>query len=206
MTPFKRASWNEKSTIAKPNAILNEFNYGISIYISLYNLLFDIRINKPNELPCPIYFHKQFDKRVVLKYKKNNFDVKDFVNYIFDIMYKSYDNIMHEQYKDLINLFYGFNCNENDCDMCDEYINRNKCDEISIMATNRHFYGYNRMSLDLYEMNDIITFPKTHYDTHKCDLFMVKNKPFAIESSTHKKLIIKFVSEYDQKLNTLDYH
>eukprot|EP01084_Bolivina_argentea_P046956 86487_1 len=113
----------------------------------------------------------------MIKYKKNNFKLKELAN------------ILYNYYRDLIDIYCGFqyDIDDDDTEMTDEYINRKNYDQIKIMASKP--IGNHCKHLDLYEMSDIIEFKEK--ETRALDIFMIRNKNF--EPSKNKKLLIKFV-------------
>eukprot|EP01084_Bolivina_argentea_P046957 86488_1 len=145
-------------TEAKPNQLVKDFSY-LYIHISMYEclsfdklrinneyLIYNIRIYKPNQLPYPLYFKKECVKQIMIKYKKNNFKLKELAN------------ILYNYYRDLIDIYCGFqyDIDDDDTEMTDEYINRKNYDQIKIMASKP--IGNHCKHLDLYEMSDIIEF------------------------------------------------
>eukprot|EP01084_Bolivina_argentea_P214013 363370_1 len=152
---------------------------------------YNIRINDPSEIPQPMLL-ETYGKRLLIRYKKQ-FKVIDFVNYIFSFIYNSKNHIFYDEYKDLIDLYYGFN-NENEGDsdydmiQLDTNDKPHKCNDILILAVNgaNTFFQHN-----VYSSNEtMVCDRKLNFNFN---IFLMRNGNKPSTPLKHVTLLMKFV-------------
>eukprot|EP01084_Bolivina_argentea_P301452 520080_1 len=147
--------------------------------------------------PYPLYFKN--DILNIRIYYKKKFKCKEFIGVIFEMMLKSSDHILYEEFNDLLNIYYDFNNNkEIDCDCIEEIESLIMNDKITCVLQESQIKNNTKKSPQhpkIFHLKDEYKTPCPQITNW--DLFIIKIKPS--QKCNNIKLDIKFLLDIGSK-------